>query len=241
MYLIVLEQLRAGLPDQDSQEILAQFRKVVGSIVVLASPLSSSALARLLDLPMEDVSDLLDLLHSVLNVPSSSKQPIRLLHLSFRDFLLDPKQSEKNPFWIDPKKTHQQLATDCFRTLENSLQNDICGVYHPGTEHSSIDPEKISTMLPDEAQYACKYWAYHLRESGVDILDGGEVHAFLSNHFLQWMEASSLIRRSTESVNAIRIVRNLMPVCTTLAGVIYLYRIRTNFRRLRLVHKLRCF
>ncbi|CAH0043548.1 unnamed protein product [Clonostachys solani] len=218
MYLIVLEQLFAGLPDQDSQEVLAQFRRVVGSIVVLASPLSPSALARLLDLPMEDVSDLLDLLHSVLRIPSSSKQPIRLLHLSFRDFLSDPRQSQKNPFWIDQKKIHEQLGTDCFRILKQSLRNDICGVHHPGTEHSSIDPEKISTMLPDEVQYACEHWAYHLHESSIDILDGGEVHTFLSEHFLQWLEASSLIGRLSESVNTIRIVRNLVPASSTIAS-----------------------
>ncbi|CAH0021814.1 unnamed protein product [Clonostachys rhizophaga] len=211
MYLIVLEQLLAGLSDKDSQEVLAQFRKVVGSIVVLATPLSPSALARLLELPIEDVSDLLDLLHSVLSVPSSSKQPIRLLHLSFRDFLLDPKRSEIDPFWIDQEKAHKQLATDCFRILKKSLRNDICGIRHPGTEHSSIDPEKISTMLPDEVRYACEHWAYHLRESGEDVLDGGEVHTFLSEHFLRWLEALSLIRRLSQSSNTIRIVRNLMP------------------------------
>ncbi|CAG9990185.1 unnamed protein product [Clonostachys byssicola] len=211
MYLVVLEQLLAGLSEQDSQETLAQFRQVVGSIVVLANPLSPSALARLLHLPLEDVSDLLDLLHSVLNVPTTSKQPVTLLHLSFGDFLLDPQRSANNPFWIDQKKRHERLATDCFRTLKKSLRNDICGVHHPGTEHSSIDSRKISTMLPAEVQYACEHWAYHLRESGIDILDGGEVHTFLSEHFLHWLEALSLIRRLTESVNTIRLVRNLMP------------------------------
>ncbi|VUC34877.1 unnamed protein product [Clonostachys rosea] len=211
MYLIVLEQLLAGLSGEDLQETLAQFRRVVGSIVALVSPLSSSALARLLNLPLEDVSDLLDLLHSVLSVPSSSKQPIRLLHLSFRDFLLDPQQSEKNIFWIDRNKTHGQLATNCICTLKKTLRVDICGLVHPGATLSSINSEKISAILADEVQYACRYWGYHLNESGTEILDGGQVHTFLSGHFLQWLEALSLMGRATESVNTIRIVRSLIP------------------------------
>ena len=72
------------------------FRKVVGSIVVLESPLSTRSLARLLQVPQKEVECRLDALHSVLSVPEDEDVPIRLLHLSFRDFLVDRQRQGKS-------------------------------------------------------------------------------------------------------------------------------------------------
>ncbi|RYP16410.1 hypothetical protein DL766_009126 [Monosporascus sp. MC13-8B] len=117
-YLPVLDQMLVGLSSREINEALQEFRIIVGSIVVLASPLSTSALARMLNMVQDTVDDRLDLLYSVLDVPSSSSSPVRLLHLSFRDFLLDPEKKDKNPFWVNEKETHRQLAAQCLRTLE---------------------------------------------------------------------------------------------------------------------------
>ncbi|RYP17410.1 hypothetical protein DL765_004540 [Monosporascus sp. GIB2] len=125
-YMPVLEQLLVGLSGRQRATALGHFRTVVGSIVVLASPLSALALTQLLNTTLDDVLDILDLLGSVLSIPSSSEQPIRLLHLSFRDFLLDPEKRESTPFWIDEKEAHRRLATQCLRVMNDSLRTDIC-------------------------------------------------------------------------------------------------------------------
>jgi hypothetical protein len=69
------------------------FRQIVGSMVLLANPLSTLSLANLLHIKEEDVNDQLRYLHSVLKVPPDPNAPIHLLHLSFREFLL-----KKSPF-----------------------------------------------------------------------------------------------------------------------------------------------
>jgi hypothetical protein len=51
----------------------------------------------------------LDLFHSVLNIPELPDAPVRLLHLSFRDFLVDPGKHTTNPFWVDEKGTHRKM------------------------------------------------------------------------------------------------------------------------------------
>ncbi|KAK6854921.1 vegetative incompatibility protein HET-E-1 [Apiospora arundinis] len=96
------------------------------------------------------VAGTLDLLHSVLSIPDSSEQPIRLLHPSFRDFLLDPENRENNQFWIDGKEVHRRLATECLRVMNSSLLTDICQVQAPGTALSEIDPERIKEHLQPE-------------------------------------------------------------------------------------------
>jgi hypothetical protein len=87
-YLPVLHQLHADMDDEDKKAVVEQFRNIVGTIVLLASPLSVNALAKLLGLPKENIAIRLDDLHSVLSVPEDRNMPIRLLHLSFRDFLV---------------------------------------------------------------------------------------------------------------------------------------------------------
>ncbi|KAK7928759.1 hypothetical protein PG985_005757 [Apiospora marii] len=183
-YMPVLEQLLIGRTVREREESLGQFRTIIGSIVVLANPLSASALSRILNTALDDVLESLALLHSVLSIPDSSEQPIRLLHLSFRDFLLDPEKRESNQFWIDEKEVHRQLATECLRVMNSSLRTDICQVQAPGTTLSEIDSQRINERLQPEIQYACRYWVYHLEQSGTMITDDWEVYNFLKSHLL---------------------------------------------------------
>ena len=105
---------------QEEQNVRA-FRSIVGSIAVLASPLSVPALAQILGIPDGDIEDKLDMLHSVLSVPETAEAPVRLLHLSFREFLVDPGQRAENPFWVDEKEIHQEMAAHCLRVERKSV------------------------------------------------------------------------------------------------------------------------
>jgi hypothetical protein len=210
-YLPVLNKMILGLTGRKRNEIMDRFRNVVGSIVVLATPLSSSALSQLLGLPVKQVASTLNMLHSVLNIPLSPKQPIRLLHLSFRDFLLDPEK-EESPFRVNEKETHSRLVTHCLRTMSAALRVDVCNVGHPGASISSISSDEINKHLPPEVQYACRFWSHHLQEAGEDISDGDQVWDFLATHFLHWLEALSWMRRAPESLRIIQTLQSLVLV-----------------------------
>ncbi|PON27141.1 hypothetical protein TGAM01_v204090 [Trichoderma gamsii] len=106
-YLPVLDRLIAGLSPSRKQEVLHRFRYLIGSIVTLARPLSIRSLSRLLDITTDIIEDQLDLLHSVLSVPTDLDTPVRLLHLSFRDFLVDAEEAHsKNDFWSQKVESH---------------------------------------------------------------------------------------------------------------------------------------
>ncbi|KAL4957112.1 hypothetical protein BDW69DRAFT_180996 [Aspergillus filifer] len=105
-YITVLNQLLAGQDSWESQQLVQEFKELVGVIILLATPLSAVALSRLVNMDLDDINHRLNSLHSVLHVPPSSSIPVRLLHLSFRDFLLDAKTKEteeSRKFWIDAK------------------------------------------------------------------------------------------------------------------------------------------
>jgi hypothetical protein len=97
-YLPVLDQLLVEQEEDEREEWLHAFQDVVGSIVVLESPLSARSLACLLRVPKEEVKCRIDSLHSILSVPNSDDIPIRLFHLSFREFLVSSQKQVKSPF-----------------------------------------------------------------------------------------------------------------------------------------------
>ncbi|KAJ8065097.1 hypothetical protein OCU04_005810 [Sclerotinia nivalis] len=204
-YLPVLDQLLVGVTILERRGLLEDFQQAVGSIVILASPLSATSLDRLLGVPEGTVDSRTDLLHSVLSIPSRPDHLIRLLHLSFRDFLTDTEKRETNPFWVDEKDAHKKLATRCLKLLSTgeNLKKDICNLRTPELLRADIDKQTIDSHLPSEIQYACQYWVYHLKESGNSIHDGDQVHNFLKCHFLHWLESLSLIGRLRESIGMV--------------------------------------
>ncbi|OAQ62508.1 vegetative incompatibility protein HET-E-1 [Purpureocillium lilacinum] len=211
-YMPVLDNLIADLLVKQQEEILLGFRNIVGSIIILASPLSTAALARMLDIPRNDVDGELDMLHSVLSVPPSPEEPVRLLHLSFRDFLLDSELRSENRFWVDEVQAHTQMAANCLRIMNEFLRADICDLRLSRMESSIIDSQKIDAYIPAEVQYACLNWVFHLQGARKRSGNCHEAYSFLKRHFLHWIEALSLMRRAPESIGMSRMLQALLRV-----------------------------
>ncbi|KAL8364713.1 hypothetical protein RB595_003816 [Gaeumannomyces hyphopodioides] len=209
-YLPILNQLLLKRTDtgsdkrtgEEEAQVIAWFCDIVGTIVLLADPLPSASLALILGRTQHDVDSKLCTLHSVLDISDDPLVPVKLLHLSFRDFLVDQKNRDANTFWIDERETHEKLADRCLKLLstDNNLKRDVCDLRHPGTLQSKIEPGIINNRLPPEVQYACRYWVHHWKESRRQIRDGDPVHHFLTNYFLYWVEALSVIGRIRESI-----------------------------------------
>jgi hypothetical protein len=221
-YLPILNQMLvkrtdSGLisrTDEEQAAIVKEFREIVGTIVILANPLPIESLARLLGISKRTIGHRLSMLHSVLNIPSDVNAPVKLLHLSFRDFLVDPVKRDTNPFWVDEKMAHEHLASKCLNLLSerNYLKTDICNLGAPGRLRTEVDQKKVNDCLPADVQYACLYWVYHLKESKGMIQDGELAHNFLERHFLHWLEALSLIGRISESIRLIDELQSVVNV-----------------------------
>ncbi|KAH8752251.1 vegetative incompatibility protein HET-E-1 [Diaporthe sp. PMI_573] len=208
-YLPVLDQLVEGKSDLQKERLLEGFRNIVGAIVLLAEPLSASALSRLLDIPLGIIQCQLQTLHSVLAIPPRADAPIRAFHLSFHDFLVDPLKKDTNKFWINEQVTHERLAARCIELLSTNetLKKNICSLREPGVSLSQVDRQTIDTCLPPAVQYACLYWANHLERGKVSIQDKGQVHAFLQTHFLHWLEALCLMGKMYDSISVVEVLR----------------------------------
>ncbi|KAJ5493959.1 hypothetical protein N7463_010046 [Penicillium fimorum] len=198
-YIPVLKQLLTGQDETESQELLNEFKEIVGVIIDLATPLSINSLSQLVKKEPDDIKCRLDQLHSVLTVPSDFDEPVRLLHLSFRDFLLDHHR-DNSEFWINSKDTNQRLAAACLRIMHNNLKKKICNLSSEGTEYNDIKKGSIQETINPELRYACRYWVHHLVQCSDLARMIEDTFLFLKTHFLHWVEALSLLRFTSETL-----------------------------------------
>jgi len=209
-YLPILRQAISAENKQTQHDSLDTLQAILGPLVLLNNPLSVEALTRLLNVSVTDVDALLVHLQSVLSVPKSMEAPIKLFHLSFRDFLIDPGLHKESEFWVDEAKSHGRLAESCNLLLSAStLKEDVCGVGALGTRRESVERTRIAKAIPEAVAYACCYWVQHSIASREDITDNGIVHDFLRHYFLHWMEAMSWLGKIAE---VIRDLEALQPI-----------------------------
>jgi NACHT domain len=197
---------------RDKEMLSDRFRQIVGPIVILYDPLSPIALSRLLNVRHRIMDVTLSPLYSVLRVPDSLNSSVRLLHPSFRDFLLDKKRCGDQHFWVDEKKAHEALAKNCLRLMFNCLRRDICGLHAPGTFADAVESSRIEQYLPPDLRYACRYWVQHFQRSEARLVDDCQIHGFLQKHFLHWLEALSLIGKTSEGVLMVKVLQSMISV-----------------------------
>ncbi|KAJ5691630.1 hypothetical protein N7488_012365 [Penicillium malachiteum] len=198
---ILISSFGANLIEEERIDLHHRFKQVVGSIIMLCQPLSPIDLSNILSCSKEDIDDTLYGLSSVLSKDEDDQKPISLLHLSFRDFLLDQTCDEQ--FRINPKIFHEALLKSCLEVMANGLRRNICGLEDESALAESVQPSLVNLHIHGHLQYACRYWVDHLRKSAIQTLsDDGGVHSFLKKHFLHWLEAMSLMRKMSEGVQA---------------------------------------
>jgi hypothetical protein len=209
-YLPILTRL---LDDQDSdeseqQQLLHEFQEIVGVIILLAVPLSINALSLFVGIRADQISNRLDSFRSVLSVPINQDLPIRILHLSFRNFLVQTNSK----FLVDERSKHKDIAKLCLKTMRRHLQRNICNLKSTCTHRADIDPQHLRQSLPPELEYSCRYWAHHLENSNILPFEWEDILSFLQAHFLHWVEAISLLGFVSGVVGMLNAIKAVLPV-----------------------------
>jgi hypothetical protein len=217
---VYITVLRHSIPtefsEKEKEEFYSKMRYMLGSIVVLLSPLSTHSLRTLLHISEEDINETLEDLHAILDIPRDRTRPLHLHHPSFCDFLLNKDRCSDPKFWVDKKQAHQTLADDCIRLMSDYLKRDVCGQEAPGTLVTDIESSRIEQCLPSEVRYACLYWIQHLQKSDSQLYDNNQVHQFLQEHLLHWFEALGWIGKTSEGILAILSLESQIQVSLSL-------------------------
>jgi hypothetical protein len=201
IYITVLKNsVSSGYTDEEKEDSYSTLRQILGTIVILSSPLSACSLARLIQVSKDEIGQTLEDLHSIIDVPKDQMRPLRLHHPSFRDFLLSRDRCKDRNFWVEEKQAHRTLAEHCIQLMSASLKKDLCGIDIPGTLIADVESRQVEQYLPPDVQYACLYWIQHLQRSGAQLQDNDTVHWFLQHHLLHWLEALGWMQKLSEGI-----------------------------------------
>ncbi|KZT20064.1 hypothetical protein NEOLEDRAFT_1076561 [Neolentinus lepideus HHB14362 ss-1] len=127
-------------------------------------------------------------------VTGPNTTPIRPLHTSFRDYLMEQGQSEE--FYMNGADHHKQLCYGSIKTMLKYLHFNIGDLV---TSHRP-NPEKIQGQLDNlSLSYSCCYWGYHLQEVPYEEDLSKCMGVWLKHKLLYWFEALSVLRKVNAS------------------------------------------
>ena len=218
MYTTFLKELTKGQSD-----VLDMFRSVMRQILWTKEPLSIRALDYIRDrFPREDdhypVGDVLRSMASLLSGTNEISTPVRPLHTSFYDFLLDEKRSGQ--FFIQQGNVHHDLALALLSVMQAGLCFNICGLetsYLPNSKVMDLE-KKVEQNIPSYLLYACQFWAIHLQYGVFDAELAESVSVFVTGEkLLFWLEVLGICKLIREADQALTFAERWFQVRTFIA------------------------
>ena len=209
LYTQVLEQAFRDVESHDHKPY-SHFRSVVGTVLLIFRPLSINTLSDFLQTcgTPSRISSSLRIIHSVLLVPDSTEDPVRVFHKSFPDFLTDSGRCTNHKFFINPSIRHKDIFLSCLGVMKERLRRNICNLDDHATLSDLKDlPALRTTYIGSTLEYACHFWTNHLTKVS-DISDGieevhKEINDFFATGFLFWIEVLILTKNLEIGVYAL--------------------------------------
>jgi hypothetical protein len=177
---------------------------LVRAIALLKRPVTPTLLAALLELPLKQVTTLLQtfvdeglLMTSESPLDTVAKaRTFCLCNQSLLEFSVDSVQSQARHDLVDPAENHRIILDRCLRLLNDHLREDICDIRNPGLANAAVPdlPARIARSVPEAVRYACVAWPVHLLACGsVSGTVSAALLEFCAKHLLHWLEVLSLL------------------------------------------------
>ncbi|KZP14494.1 TPR-like protein [Athelia psychrophila] len=192
LYAAILE----ACGDWDDPDFCADYVIFIGAILAAKRPLTLGALHALHGGTQEMApKHLLQHFGAVLLGLNGKGEAIRILHLSFREFITDRADNSQltQKFYISEKAHSGRLAKLCLQTMVREITS--AGISGTGYLLKDVNdgpgiPEV--TGVPEQLLYSSEYWIDHIS----DIEDGNiaiceVLREFLTHHNTLWMEIVS--------------------------------------------------
>ncbi|KAK6608443.1 NACHT and WD40 domain protein [Botrytis cinerea] len=183
--------------------------QVLAIMVITYRPITLDELVSLNNLDEVLPKQIIQLCRSFLII---REQSIFFVHQSAKDFLL--KKATKTIFPNDISEVHNKVFLNSMTAMSKTLKQDIYDLQYSGfpiDEVKQLDPDPLTPI-----RYSCIYWIHHLRDGNREqnrerIQDNSNIHEFLKKYLLYWLEVMSLMRKTSECINAINTLEFYVP------------------------------
>jgi hypothetical protein len=180
------ETLKCSSPDLADKGL----RSVMIALVLLRQEMTLNELVTLTGVDEATFSEILGLMSAILNYQRGKAEPVRLMHLSFAEYLSDNKRCLKLPkYVVDPSYDHLWLTECCLGPLNARLSV------------SMLTDEDINTLFMVQPSgfwwYSCRFWAVHwlqhLRESSRQEVVPQALERFRTLALPNWIRVVNLM------------------------------------------------
>jgi hypothetical protein len=202
IYRIALEQ---AIRNNQVEESVEAYMRVLKVIVAAYEPLSPSTINRILGI--SDCMDIVTDLRSVLEC-HGMEDPVRFLHPTFREFLLDPELC--GHFYVDLSLGHHLMAGGCFLVMKEGLKNLIFSLFERYSEDKSSQKLKAIRLegIPLALRYCCVFWINHVSAANVTFSQSGNlisaIEEFFTIDLIHWIIVIALVGTFNASTSALR-------------------------------------
>ena len=182
-----------SLGNWDDEDFVADFRSIMGIVLVARRPLSSESIDVLLNTHEENPS-----MHtiSLLGCLIQHTPTVRVLHPSFSDFMTTQRRCGQDMWFFHQSICHRKLAFQCLAHMDTVLKRNICNM--------TLSVNQADEGLSEVVSYSCLFWIDHIcviEDDLVPVVD--RLHGFLNRHLLHWFEAMSIMKRSRDTIDLV--------------------------------------
>ena len=194
-------------------------RSILSATVLVANPLSVSAIATLMGFRQNQVRRLLELIQSLLMLSEDPNGPVQPFHKSFPDFITDPARCVDTRFYISPNN-HTELVLHCLGLMSRTLKKNMCSIpdYSLNSEVADLPKRIEESGICGALGYACRSWYKHLigtKHRTLDVVSA--LRDFLEGKLIFWLEVLSILGAVGEAARALTTtIKWLNEVCLEL-------------------------
>jgi hypothetical protein len=212
-----LEDVYKSMLNQINAAHLKMCRAILSHALLAQRPLHQMEIQALVEelesLPSHGISEAIARCRSFLTIRDNI---VYWIHQSAREYLQSESMSAKIFPGGDPIITHYSIATRSLNLICQRVHRDMWEIVKPGTLIASLEH-----LCPDPLQsiaYSCLYWVHHLHECESRSLIGEEsrilpkIKTLMSQKFLYWVEAMSLLNAVPQSIVAMSTLQSLLKV-----------------------------
>ncbi|KAF7979702.1 hypothetical protein HWV62_41038 [Athelia sp. TMB] len=181
LYATILSKLPWDDPD-----FRRGYQSVMGTVLSLSNPLSFSAFEAFLQtrITAPVIQRIVGYLSSLLTGLSHSSRRVRIIHLTFREYITTRAKSspESVNYHVDEDDHHDIVATICLDLINNSLRDVVSAT--AGSDSGFSLPQ---TTLSEQLWYGCRFWHSHIikvKSPSTPLV--AALRVFLENNFVLW-------------------------------------------------------
>ncbi|KAF6803761.1 beta transducin-like protein het-e4s [Colletotrichum sojae] len=106
--------------------------------------------------------------------------------------------------------SHNLILSKLLQSMSNTLRRNIYNIHEHGIALGDIcvpTPDPLASV-----RYGCVYWGDHVIDESAGQQQTGQVYAFITQHFLHWLEALSLLRSMSEGISSMSRIQRIFEV-----------------------------